>query len=420
MNKEKLIYILKQNESLKMQVKRYEDSLSRLQTRCDDTEIELTNFKKKYDYLKEQFKDIVRKTFPREFIEQKMKTWSEKELDEFITTRIIELEDNSFKLSEDNKKVLEELKITMSELERLKKVGPISSVVNNSINENEDNKREENNIEEDINSISGIKRPQNLEDNSNPILGIMGLIKPEEWPIIKRIGEGESMFSDISNSIGISNSILKDILTELQGKGIINLERVNSGGKGRPAHHHFLTPLGTQVYAKKFSETPEKNTLQKLSATSSTSHGGLMHEVGKILEGRGLDIEYDGPDTTYSLRDGRKIIFDIKAYDPKTKEVTMYETERAHCGPNHLHEKFDKCLMFSTQLLITKTVYIIAPDKKALGEIQQQLFKWVRKNQDKVIMLQQNQIDKAVIIFHTATLEEFKKEKSQAFFYGIK
>ena len=66
------------------------------------------------------------------------------------------------------------------------------------------------------------------------------------------------------------------------------------GGKGRPAYHYFITPLGVEIYKKRYNSTPETTKLEELSTHGSPSHGGLMVETGKFFEDTKCEVEYDG------------------------------------------------------------------------------------------------------------------------------
>lgn len=412
MNRDQILRILKENESLKMKEQRLQQSMERLQSRFNDSESDFLRMSRSYDALKDQFREIVRNAFPREYIDLKMRDHNEIQLYEFIIKKVNELEHSSFYKGNENIKLKNELNEVMAELERLKNAGPMISSVPFNESENPPG-------ESGVESSSLVDKPEVVDSSDNPVLGIMALIEDKDWPIIKTIGEGETLFSKIAELLGIANSTVNSILTELTAKGVVNFEKIQKGGKGRPAHHYFLTPLGTKAYEMKFGDKPETTILEKMSTHGSPSHGGLMVEVGTFLTENNCEVIYDGPDTTYRLKDGRDIIFDIVAYDPESKEQMFIETERAKCGEQHLQEKFDKCFQF-TKLGKTKTVYIIAPDKGALHQIQQQLFRWVRKNSDTLVMLQKNNEDRALIVFKTSSLEDFKKGKLQTFFYGVK
>lgn len=426
MNKQQILYVLKENESLKMKVQRLEQSTERLQNRYYDAENELNTFKRKYDFLSDQFSEIVRECFPREFIDLNMRGWSEKELYEFLKRKIEDIEGIAFGSSTQIKKLKEALDDTESELTRLKNAGPMIAYSEDVDGSNEEFSSDGNATDEGNSpsktigsNTASAQKPKQVKNEEDLVLGLLGQIEEKEWPIIKVVGEGETQFGNIASTLGIANSTVSDILNALQEKNIITFEKIQKGGRGRPAHHYFLTPLGMKLFEKKYKNKAEKTKLQELSTHGSPAHGGLMHEVGQFLEENGCEVIYDGPDTTYKLKDGRDIIFDIKAYDPQSKENIIVETERAKCGDKHLQEKFDKCYEF-TKLGITKTIHVIAPDKQALHQIQQQLFRWVRKNANTLQMLQKDNTDRAVVIFKTATLEDFKKGKLQEFFYGVK
>ena len=401
---------MKENESLRLKIQRLEQSSERLQTRYYDTENQLNNFKRKFDFLKEQFKEVARNCFPREYIEKRIGNANEKEVYEFIIMKVKELENGVFETSEENAKLLLDLKETMEELKRFKNAGPIV---------------QHGEIEQDFesdktigdNSIS-LDRPQKIDSGKNPVYGVMSILDEREWSIIEAIAKEKTLFTDIVTVTKINNSTANELLNSLQEKGVVNFEKIMKGGKGRPAHHYFLTSLGVEIYKLKYKEEPSTSILEKLSTHGSPAHGGLMMEAGKFLEDNGCHVDYDGPETSFKLKNGKEVRFDIKAYDKESKEVLIVETERGKCGEAHLHDKFDKCLAF-TRLLITKTVHIVAPDKDALHQIQQQLFRWVRKTNN-IQMLQKNSKDKASVIFKTATLEDFKKGKLQEFYYGYK
>lgn len=412
MNREQILHIVKENESLKMKEQRLQQSIERLQSRYNDAENDLNRTRRNYDSLRDQFKEIVRNAFPRDYIDLKMRDFNEVQLYEFILKRVNELEQSTFYNGEENTKLKNELAQMMSEMERLKNAGPMISSQTPSFDSDEEG-------EVRVDGESLVDKPTPVGADENPVAGIMSIIEDKDWPVIKAIGEGETLFSKISEILGIANSTVNNILTELTAKGVVNFEKIQKGGKGRPAHHYFLTPLGTKAFELKFGEKAETTMLEKMSTHGSPSHGGLMVEVGKFLSDNGCDVDYDGPDTTFRLKDGRDIIFDLVAYDPESKEQMYIETERAKCGDQHLQEKFDKCFQF-TKLGKTKTIHVVAPDKNALHQIQQQLFRWVRKKSDSLVMLQKNNEDKALIIFKTSTLEDFKKGKLQTFYYGGK
>lgn len=421
MNRQQILHIVKENESLKMKVQRLQQSTERLQSRYNDAESDINSFKRKYDFLRDQFREIVRNCFPREYIENKMRDFSEIQLYEYIVSRVTELEKDNFYNAQENDKLKQTLKETIDEMERLQNAGPMMGSYNPDDEDYEGNGDGDNNEEGNVvvsPKASGLaSMPVDVSSSENPVAGVMSLIEDREWPFIKVIGDGETQFAKISEALGTANATVSTTLSELTDKGLINFEKIAKGGKGRPAHHYFLTSLGTKAYEMKYGNKPETTMLEKLSTHGSPAHGGLMLEVGTFLEESGCEVIYDGPETTYRLKDGRDIIFDIKAYDPESKELLLVETERAKSG--HLQEKYDKCYEF-TKLGISKTVHIVAPDKQALHSIQQELFRWVRKNADKLIMLQKNNIDKAIVIFKTATLEDFKKGKLQTFYYGMK
>jgi len=412
LNKQQIMYILRENESLRMKVQRLEQSAERLQTRYYDAENQLNNFKRKYDFLKSQFKEVARQCFPREYISNKIGQASEKEVYDFLIEKIKELENGVFETTEQNAKLMFELKETMEELQRFKNAGPLIQQTNVDVFEDGES--------EPVigqNTIS-LERPEKIDKNAHPVYGIMSLLNDKEWEIIDAIAKENTLFSDIVTVTKINNSTTSELLNDLQEKGIINFEKIQKGGKGRPAHHYFLTSLGVEIYKLKFKEQPSTTMLEQLSTHGSPAHGGLMVEIGQFLEENGCHVDYDGPETTFKLKNGQEIRFDIKAYDKETKEVLVIEAERGKCGEAHLHDKFDKCLAF-TKLLITKTIHIVAPNKESLHEIQQQLFRWVRKTNN-IQMLQKNNKDKAAIIFKTATIDDFKKGKLQEFYYGYK
>ena len=257
-----------------------------------------------------------------------------------------------------------------------------------------------------------------MDNLLNPVLGMVSSLSEREWLLLEIVGKGETLFSDIVSQSKLANSVVSDIFSSLQEKGLTSFERVAKGGKGRPAHHYFLTPLGAKVFEVKYKTIPVTTMLEKLSTHGSIVHGGLMLEVGEFLEENGCDVFYDGRDTSFKLRDGREIRFDIKAIDRETKEIHVFETERSKCGDQHLKEKIQKCWEFS-KLRVTKTVNIVASDKTALHQIQQQIFRWVREN-DTIQMLQTPQKDRAQIIFRIASVEDFKNGKLQEFYYGVK
>lgn len=420
MNKEKILNVLKENESLKIRVDRLQKSSERLEKRYNDAESDLNNYKRKHDFLKDQFKELARNCFPREFIDLKLGDKSEMELYEFIVKKVTQLEKDNFYSDKEKASIQEQLESTLSELERLQNAGPLvgtgGSVGTKVIGED----GEEVEGEFQVPQGTGLTaQPIPVEAEDNPLAGVMSLIDEKEWPIIKIIGEGETQFAKVVDAVGLANSTVSTMLNELVEKGVINFEKIQKGGKGRPAHHYFLTSLGTKAFELKYKEAPETTLLEKMSTHGSPHHGGLMVEVGTFLQESGCDVEYDGPDTTYRLKSGRDIIFDIKAFDKESKELMLVETERARCGDQHLLEKFDKCYEFA-QMGISKTIYIVAPEKESLHRIQQQLFKWVKNNRGTLVMLSQNNQDKAVVIFKTASLEDFKKGKLQIFYYGLK
>lgn len=419
MNKEKILHIIKENESLKIKVDRLQKSAERLQSRYNDAENDLNTFQRKHDFLKDQFREIVRNCFPREYIEKNMRSFTEIQLYEYIVDRVGSLEKENFYSIQEKEKFEKTLKETMDELERLQNAGPLGGGYSGESEHDEESEEGSEDVLVTPKSGGIVAIPKQVDGAENPLAGVMSLIDEKEWVIIKTIGEGETLFSKIVDSVGVANSTVSVMLNELVDKGVINFEKIQKGGKGRPAHHYFLTSLGTKAFEMKFENKPETTMLEQMSTHGSPHHGGLMVEVGTFLEESGCDVEYDGPDTTYALKNGKKIIFDIKAYDKESKELLLIETERAKCGDKHLQEKFDKCYEF-TKLGISKTVHIVAPDKDALHNIQQQLFRWVRNNQETLIMLQKNNVDKAVVIFKTATLEDFKKGKLQIFYYGMK
>ena len=77
------MYILRENESLRLRIQRLEQSAERLQTRYYNAENQLNNFKSKFDFLKSQFKEVARQCFPREYINNKIGQASEKEVYDF-------------------------------------------------------------------------------------------------------------------------------------------------------------------------------------------------------------------------------------------------------------------------------------------------------------------------------------------------
>lgn len=422
MNRDKILTVVRENESLKIKVDRLQKSAERLQSRYNDAESDLTSFRRKHDFLKDQFREIVRNCFPREYIEKNMRSFNEVQLYEYIIERVGTLEKEKFYSEKEKEKVEGTLKETMDELERLQNAGPLGGGDYTSESDSEgaeDTEEKDPNVVVTPKSGGIVAIPKPVKGEENPVAGVMSLIDEKEWAVIKIIGEGETLFTKIVDAMGVANSTVSVMLNELVEKGIINFEKIQKGGKGRPAHHYFLTSLGTKAFEMKFEDKPETTILEKMSTHGSPHHGGLMVEVGTFLEENGCDVQYDGPDTTYKLKSGKSIIFDIKAYDKESKELMLVETERAKCGDKHLQEKFDKCYEF-TKLGISKTIHVVAPDKEALHNIQQQLFRWVRNNQETLVMLQKNNVDKAVVIFKTATLEDFKKGKLQIFYYGMK
>lgn len=425
LTKEQILYVLKENESLQLKIKRLEQSADRLQTRFYDSENELNNYKRKYDFLKGQFKEVARQCFPRDFIENNVGGGNEKEVFEFLLESIRSQEQNAFNNSQEAKRLLAELNEISEEIERLRNAGPIYSYEPNTNIETPDTNQEtEHNTpkktKDETKEIGKngliIDKPKEIPNESNPVLGVLSLITDKDWPIIECIGSGKTLFSDIATIVKTGNAIVSNLLDELIAKGILTFEKVVKGGKGRPAHHYFLTPLGQKIYEMKFENKPITTMLEKLSTHGSPSHGGLMLEVGTFLQENNCEVYYDGPETSFKLRkSGREIRFDIKAIDKETKDILLFETERGKCGSVHLQEKIDKCFEF-TDLIITKVIHIIAPDKTSLHNIQQELFRYVRKNE--ILMLQGNNKDKAIIIFKTATLDEFKNGKFQEFYYG--
>ena len=409
MDKEQFIYILKENEALKLKLQRVEQSTERLQTRYYDTETQLDNFKRKYEFLYSQFKELSRQCFPRDFIDKEIGSASEKETYDFLLTKIRGIEQESFELSKENKEKVEELKKLAEELERYKNA---PQIIANTVNTEETDGEQKS-------SSSIVQRPLSVSADNNPILSVMSSITEQEWSALSIIGTGKTLFSDITSKLSMSNNTAKDLLDILKEKGVVSFEKVMKGGKGRPAFHYFLTPLGVDLYSKKFNNSPETTKLEELSTHGSPSHGGLMAEVGKFFEENNCEVSYDGPDTSYKLNNGKEVRFDLKVHDPKGKELFMVETERAKCGEQHLKEKFEKCLDF-TKLLYTKTIYFVAPNRETLSYIQQQLFKWV-KNQDNIKIIQNKDLkSNAAIIFKTATLDDLKCGKIQEFYYGFK
>lgn len=419
MNKEKIINILKDNEALRIRVDRLHKSNERLQSRYNDTESDLNNYKRKHDFLKDQFKELARNCFPREFIDLKLGEKSEIEIYEFIVKKVTELEKENFYSDKEKQNIQEQLDSTLAELERLQNAGPLIGMGAGAAGlaaGSEDGEEGEMTIPQGVGLTA---QPVPVSAEENPLAGVMSLIDEKEWPILKILGEGETLFTKIVDAMGLANSTVSTMLNELVDKNVINFEKIQKGGKGRPAHHYFLTNLGKSAYELKYKDTPETTMLEKMSTHGSPHHGGLMVEVGSFLEQNGCEVEYDGPATTFKLKSGKSIIFDIKAFDKETKEYMFIETERAKCGDQHLTEKFEKCYEFA-QMGMSKTIYIVAPEKESLHRIQQQIFKWVKNNRGTLVMLNQNNQDKAVIIFKTATLEDFKKGKLQIFYYGLK
>jgi len=413
MNKEQILYLLRENESLKLKMDRLEQSTERLQSRYYDAENQLTNFKNKYDFLKGQFKEVARQCFPRDYIELKLGTASEKDVYDFLVSKIRDLEVGFFSTSQENIKKLEEIAELKDEMERYRSIGKPSSEGVSPQGTSE----EKVTPELGQNAASAMK-PQPMDNLLNPVLGMVSSLSEREWLLLEIVGKGETLFSDIVSQSKLANSVVSDIFSSLQEKGLTSFERVAKGGKGRPAHHYFLTPLGAKVFEVKYKTIPVTTMLEKLSTHGSIVHGGLMLEVGEFLEENGCDVFYDGRDTSFKLRDGREIRFDIKAIDRETKEIHVFETERSKCGDQHLKEKIQKCWEFS-KLRVTKTVNIVASDKTALHQIQQQIFRWVREN-DTIQMLQTPQKDRAQIIFRIASVEDFKNGKLQEFYYGVK
>ena len=405
MNKEQLVYVLKENESLKIKLQRINQSTERLQTRYYDTETQLNNVKRKYDFLYSQFKEIGRQCFPRDYIEKEMSSASEKELFDFLVTKIREIETGVYDLEVEKKKSLDELKEKDAELERLKKA-PLQF-----------SSSSEQNIENP--SESFVERPKDIPYEENPTLAVLSAMEENEWNVLEIIGTGKTLFTDIALKLGISNSNTKDVLESLRAKSLINSEKVMKGGKGRPALHYFLTPLGVDIYKKRYEGDPETTKLEELSTHGSPAHGGLMVETGKFYENNGCTVYYDGPETTYKLNNGKEIRFDLKVIDKNQKEPILVETERGKCGEQHLSDKFSKCLEF-TKLLHTKTIHIIAPNKETLGYLQQQLFKWVRKQENIQMLGAKDLKSNAAIIFRTATIETLKAGQFQEFYYGYK
>lgn len=412
MNKDKLINVLRENESYKIKVDRLNKSLERLQSRYNDTESDLSAYKKKNDFLKEQFREIVRNCFPREYIEGDMGKRSDMELYEYIVEKVNSLEQDNFYTKREKEKLADELNTTMVELERLQNAGPMLAP-----SSSDDSIGESDGLVSSVGNMTATPVPVSVDEN--PLAGVLSLLEEKDWPYIQSVGKGTTLFSDIVSEVGTSNAVASPILSALVEKGLINFTKIQKGGKGRPAHHYFLTSLGTKAYELKFEESAETTILEKMSTHGSPHHGGLMVEVGSYLEENGCVVTYDGPDTTFRLRSGRDIIFDIKAFDRETKETLLIETERARCGEQHLQEKFDKCLEFMEKG-ITKSIHIVAPDKESLHTIQQNLFKWVKQQRNTLMILSGNNIDKAIIVFKTATLEDFKKGKLQIFYYGKK
>lgn len=418
MNKEKLIGIIRENESMKIKIDRLQKSSERLQSRYNDTESDLSNYKRKHDFLRDQFREIVRNCFPREFINEEMGAKSEMQLYDFIVQKITSLEEDKFYSKQEKSKVEQQLNNALEELERLQNAGPLMGAGGSE--EGNEDYYDGNEGEVKIPKATGITAvPKPVEGEENPLAGVMSLIDEKEWTALKIIGDGETLFTKIVDAMGLANSTVSTTLNDLVEKGLVNFEKIQKGGKGRPAHHYFLTSLGTNAYELKYNEKPETTMLEQMSTHGSPHHGGLMVEVGTFLQESGCTVEYDGPDTTYKLKSGRSIIFDIKAFDRESKELMLVETERARCGDQHLEEKFDKCYEFA-QMGISKTIYIVAPEKESLHRIQQQLFKWVKNNRNTLVMLPANNVDKAVVIFKTSTLEDFKKGKLQIFYYGLK
>lgn len=397
MNQQKLIAVLKEKESIEIRAERLAKSLDRLQSRYNDTERDLTMSKNKYSFLQDQFREVAKNCFPREYISEDLGAKTEGELYEYIVKKVSDIQQELFYTGLVKEEYEEKLELLEGEVEKLKSVGPIAQ-----------------SGEED----SPAAEPEEFEEGESFFDAIQEELTDSDYQYVGVVGGGVNLFSEIVKETGDSNGKGSRVLKELVEKGILSFEKIQKGGKGRPSHNYFLTNIGVEVYQNRYGQEPEVTILEKMSTHGSAHHGGLIVEVGEFLKENGCDVYYDGPDTTYPLKSGRNIIFDIKAFDKETKELLVVETERARCGESHLFEKYDKCLEFVDKGL-TKTIHIVSPDRDSLHKIQQSLFKWVKKQDRKFVVLNQDNKERAIIVFKTATLEEFKKGEFQMFHYGL-
>lgn len=415
MNRNTMIELYKENESLKMQIQRLNQMTNRMQNSFNDAEIDLQKMKNKASSLQKLFREIIRNCFPREYIADGLDTLTEDQSYEFIVKKLKQFEIDLFEEKRENKTLLTQLKETVEQLERFQNLGMNAPSENVGAEEGQ------------VSLHALVADPTPTDPTENAFLAIASQVEEREYPVIRVVGEGLEGFSEIAAKLGIGNTTVKSICEELTTKGILQFNKVNPGGKGRPKHNYYLTQVGKRIYEMKFEKAAVVTQQEKLSGHGSPNHGGLMFEVGRFLEESGCEIKYDGPDTSFILNSGSKIIFDIKATDKETGKIMFLETERAQCGEGHLRDKLVKCLQFAQEGHATKEIYFVAPDKKSLQVIQQNLFKWIASTNLTVVSNKASSEDeaamslaKAVIVFKMSTLDDFKAGKMQTFMYGNK
>ena len=204
MNKEQFVYILKENEALKLKLQRVEQSTERLQTRYYDTETQLNNFKRKYDFLYSQFKELARQCFPRDFIDKEIGSSSEKETYDFLLNKIRTMEQETFDLNKENEAKIEELKSLAEELDRYKNAGFQQTATSQT------------ETGENPETTSFVQRPETISASEHPHLGLISNISEPEWKVLEIIGKGKTLFTDIATKLGSSNNATKDLLEELK------------------------------------------------------------------------------------------------------------------------------------------------------------------------------------------------------------
>lgn len=427
LTREEINFLIQDNKAMKIKITRLMDIIERQKIRFEDAEEDKKELKNKIKKLERTIYELAQSSFPYDFSNENMQYKKFEDIIEFLYRKISELEENNMKIEkkeEDYKKQIKELEEKLNKVtEELNKIKTEIKEGKYIVNTNTENDNEIDYETETLPVPKKITPDEVLENykkgNKELLEKFIKTISDIDFKIIQTIGEGNTLFSNISKSLNSSNKNTKQIIeNNLLPKQILRVEIFNSGGKGRPAKHFFLTELGEIVYKEKFNKEVNKTKKQELSTHGSAHHGGLIANVGEILSNNGYEIEYEKP---FILIDSTRVIPDIYAYDSRINEVMLIECERVK-NPPSLKEKFEKYYkLFSEKQGGTNIVHFIVPDNNALNTLHQELFKWIKDNKHGLKMLPPNQFSKAKIVFKTLTFEEFKQQKyPRAFYYGQK